>query len=84
MEFIRNSATAAAALRTGEGSSALAEITRLFLELGLKVDYQAMDWGTLSARARSTTGVRAGWTAIASAGPGWVLRFPAATSRWPG
>ena len=53
MEFISDSATAAAALRTGEGSSALAEITRLFLELGLKVDYQAMDWGTPSARARS-------------------------------
>jgi peptide/nickel transport system substrate-binding protein len=66
MEFISDSATAAAALRTGEGSSALAEITRLFLELGLKVDYQAMDWGTPSARARSTVG----WAGLGPAVPG--------------
>jgi len=34
-------------------SRAMAEVTRaLFQELGLNVDYQAMDWGTLSARAR--------------------------------
>src|SRR6185312_15131242 len=45
-------------------SHAMAEITRaLFQDLGLNVDYQTMDWGTLSARARSTDpAVRAGWS----------------------
>jgi peptide/nickel transport system substrate-binding protein len=55
---------------------AMAEITRaLFQELGLNVDYQAMDWGTLSARARSTDpAVRAGWSCYCV---GWAGLWPA-------
>ena len=54
----------------------MAEITRaLFQELGLNVDYQAMDWGTLSARARSTDpAVRAGWSCYCV---GWAGLWPA-------
>jgi peptide/nickel transport system substrate-binding protein len=55
---------------------AMSEVTRaLFLELGLNVDYQAMDWGTLSARARSTDpAVRAGWSCYCV---GWAGLWPA-------
>ncbi len=55
---------------------AMAEVTRaLFQELGLNVDYQAMDWGTLSARARSTDpAVRAGWSCYCV---GWAGLWPA-------
>jgi peptide/nickel transport system substrate-binding protein len=55
---------------------AMAEITRaLFQQLGLNVDYQAMDWGTLSARARSTDpAVRAGWSCYCV---GWAGLWPA-------
>lgn len=57
-------------------SRAMAEIVRaLFQELGLNVDYQAMDWGTLSARARSTDpAVRAGWSCYCV---GWAGLWPA-------
>lgn len=57
-------------------SRAMAEVTRaLFQELGLNVDYQAMDWGTLSARARSTDpAVRAGWSCYCV---GWAGLWPA-------
>lgn len=55
---------------------AMSEVTRaLFQELGLNVDYQAMDWGTLSARARSTDpAVRAGWSCYCV---GWAGLWPA-------
>jgi peptide/nickel transport system substrate-binding protein len=57
-------------------SRAMAEVTRaLFQELGLNVDYQGMDWGTLSARARSTDpAVRAGWSCYCV---GWAGLWPA-------
>lgn len=57
-------------------SRAMAEMTRaLFQELGLNVDFQAMDWGTLSARARSTDPtVRAGWSCYCV---GWAGLWPA-------
>jgi len=57
-------------------SHAMAEITRaLFQDLGLNVDYQTMDWGTLSARARSTDpAVRAGWSCYCV---GWAGLWPA-------
>jgi peptide/nickel transport system substrate-binding protein len=56
-------------------SRAMAEVTRAyFQELGLNVDYQAMDWGTLSARARSTDPtVRAGWSCYTV---GWAGLWP--------
>jgi peptide/nickel transport system substrate-binding protein len=56
-------------------SRAMAEIARaLFQQLGLNVEYQAMDWGTLSSRARSTDPtVRAGWTCY---GVGWAGLWP--------
>jgi peptide/nickel transport system substrate-binding protein len=55
---------------------AMAEITHaLFQQLGLNVEYQAMDWGTLSARARSTDpAVRAGWSCYCV---GWAGLWPA-------
>jgi peptide/nickel transport system substrate-binding protein len=54
---------------------AIAEVARaLFQQLGLNVDYQAMDWGTLSSRARSTDpAVRAGWGCY---GVGWAGLWP--------
>jgi peptide/nickel transport system substrate-binding protein len=54
---------------------AIADVTRaLFQQLGLNVDYQAMDWGTLSTRARSTDpAVRAGWACY---GVGWAGLWP--------
>jgi peptide/nickel transport system substrate-binding protein len=57
-------------------SHAMAEVTRaLFVQLGLNVDYQAMDWGTLSSRARSTDpAVRAGWSCYCV---GWAGLWPA-------
>ncbi len=57
-------------------SRAMAEVTRaLFQTLGLNVEYQAMDWGTLSARARSTDpAVRAGWSCYCV---GWAGLWPA-------
>ncbi len=57
-------------------SAAMAEITRAMLQdLGLNVDYQKMDWGTLSARARSTDpAVRAGWSCYCV---GWAGLWPA-------
>jgi peptide/nickel transport system substrate-binding protein len=56
-------------------STAMAEITRaMFLELGLNVDYQKMDWGTLSTRARSTNpAVLAGWSCYCV---GWAGLWP--------
>jgi peptide/nickel transport system substrate-binding protein len=55
---------------------AMSEVTRaLFQELGLNVDYQTMDWGTLSTRARSTDpSVRAGWSCYCV---GWAGLWPA-------
>jgi peptide/nickel transport system substrate-binding protein len=57
-------------------SAAMAEITRaMLLELGLNVDFQRMDWGTLSARQRSTDpAVRAGWSCFCV---GWAGLWPA-------
>jgi peptide/nickel transport system substrate-binding protein len=57
-------------------SAAMAEITRAyFQELGLNVELQKMDWGTLSARARSTDpAVRAGWSCYCV---GWAGLWPA-------
>lgn len=54
---------------------AMSEVARaLFQQLGLNVDYQAMDWGTLSSRARSTDpAVRAGWGCY---GVGWAGLWP--------
>jgi peptide/nickel transport system substrate-binding protein len=54
---------------------AMDEVARaLFQQLGLNVDYQAMDWGTLSSRARSTDpAVRAGWGCY---GVGWAGLWP--------
>lgn len=54
---------------------AIAEVTRgLFQQLGLNVETQAMDWGTLSSRARSTDpAVRAGWACY---GVGWAGLWP--------
>jgi len=54
---------------------AMSEVARaLFQQLGLNVDYQAMDWGTLSSRARSTDpAVRAGWSCY---GVGWAGLWP--------
>src|SRR5262249_40158004 len=56
-------------------SNAMAEITRAMMqELGLNVDYQKMDWGTLSARARSTDpAVQAGWQCYCV---GWAGLWP--------
>jgi peptide/nickel transport system substrate-binding protein len=56
-------------------ASAMSEITRAyFQELGLNVDYQKMDWGTLSARARSTDpAVQAGWSCYCV---GWAGLWP--------
>jgi peptide/nickel transport system substrate-binding protein len=56
-------------------SHAMAEVARsLFQQLGLNVEYQAMDWGTLSSRARSTDPtVRAGWSCY---GVGWAGLWP--------
>lgn len=55
---------------------AMSEMTRaLFQQLGLNVEYQTMDWGTLSARARSTDPkVRAGWSCYCV---GWAGLWPA-------
>jgi peptide/nickel transport system substrate-binding protein len=57
-------------------SAAMAEITRAyFQDLGLNVDLQKMDWGTLSTRARSTDpAVRAGWSCYCV---GWAGLWPA-------
>ena len=57
-------------------STAMAEVTRaMFLEVGLNVDYQKMDWGTLSARQRSTDpAVRAAWQCYCI---GWAGLWPA-------
>lgn len=54
---------------------AMSDVARgLFQQLGLNVDYQAMDWGTLSTRARSTDPtVRAGWACY---GVGWAGLWP--------
>jgi peptide/nickel transport system substrate-binding protein len=56
-------------------SHAMAEVVNaLFLELGLNVDYQSLDFGTLSARARSTDpAVRAGWSCYCI---GWAGLWP--------
>jgi peptide/nickel transport system substrate-binding protein len=56
--------------------NAMAEVTRaMFQELGLNVDLQKMDWGTLSARARSTDPtVRAAWSCYCV---GWAGLWPA-------
>lgn len=53
----------------------MSEITRAyFQELGLNVDYQKMDWGTLSTRARSTDpAVQAGWSCYCV---GWAGLWP--------
>jgi peptide/nickel transport system substrate-binding protein len=55
---------------------AMGEVTGALLQqLGLNVDTQAMDWGTLSARARSTDPtVRAGWGCYCV---GWAGLWPA-------
>lgn len=57
-------------------SRAMAEVTRdVFTQIGLNVDFQAMDWGTLSARQRSTDpAVRAGWSCFCV---GWAGLWPA-------
>ncbi|MDR3539273.1 MAG: ABC transporter substrate-binding protein [Acetobacteraceae bacterium] len=56
-------------------SHAMAEVTHtLFQQLGLNVDYQTMDFGTLSARARSTDpAVSAGWSCYCI---GWAGLWP--------
>jgi peptide/nickel transport system substrate-binding protein len=55
---------------------AMAEVTNgLFRQLGLNVDFQSMDWGTLSARQRSTDpAVMAGWSCFCV---GWAGLWPA-------
>ena len=55
---------------------AMGEVTAALLQqLGLNVDAQSMDWGTLSARARSTDpAVRAGWSCYCV---GWAGLWPA-------
>lgn len=55
---------------------AMGEVTgALMQQLGLNVDAQSMDWGTLSARARSTDpAVRAGWSCYCV---GWAGLWPA-------
>ena len=55
---------------------AMGEVTAaLMQQLGLNVDAQSMDWGTLSARARSTDPtVRAGWSCYCV---GWAGLWPA-------
>jgi peptide/nickel transport system substrate-binding protein len=54
---------------------AMGEVTGAVLQqLGLNLDSQAMDWGTLSARARSTDPtVRAGWSCYCV---GWAGLWP--------
>lgn len=56
-------------------SRAMAEVTRAtFQQIGLNVDFQSMDWGTLSARQRSTDpAVRAGWACYCV---GWAGLWP--------
>ncbi len=56
-------------------SRAMADVTHaLFQQLGLNVEYQSMDFGTLSARARSTDpAVRAGWSCYCI---GWAGLWP--------
>ena len=52
----------------------------LFQQLGLNVEYQSMDFGTMSARARSTDpAVQAGWSCYCV---GWA-RFLAEAIRGP-
>jgi peptide/nickel transport system substrate-binding protein len=55
---------------------AMGEVTAALLQqVGLNVDAQSMDWGTLSARARSTDAtVRAGWSCYCV---GWAGLWPA-------
>jgi peptide/nickel transport system substrate-binding protein len=55
---------------------AMGEVTGALLrQLGLNVDAQSMDWGTLSARARSTDpAVRAAWSCYCV---GWAGLWPA-------
>jgi peptide/nickel transport system substrate-binding protein len=55
---------------------AMGEVTGAFMQqLGLDVEAQSMDWGTLSARARSTDpAVRAGWSCYCV---GWAGLWPA-------
>jgi peptide/nickel transport system substrate-binding protein len=55
---------------------AMAEVTNgLFQQLGLNVDFQSMDWGTLSARQRSTDPkVMADWSCFCV---GWAGLWPA-------
>ncbi len=55
---------------------AMGEVTGALLrQLGLNVDAQSMDWGTLSTRARSTDPtVRAGWSCYCV---GWAGLWPA-------
>jgi peptide/nickel transport system substrate-binding protein len=54
---------------------AMAEVTNAtLLQLGLNVDFQSMDWGTLSARQRSTDpAVMAGWSCYCV---GWAGLWP--------
>lgn len=54
---------------------AMAEVTNATLmQLGLNVDFQSMDWGTLSARQRSTDpAVMAGWSCFCV---GWAGLWP--------
>ena len=56
-------------------SIAMAQVAQaLFKELGLVVDYQTMDYGTLAARSRSTDpAVRAGWSCYCIA---WAGLWP--------
>ncbi len=56
-------------------SRAMAEVTNAtFQQLGLNVDFQSMDWGTLSARQRSTDpAVMAGWQCYCV---GWAGLWP--------
>ena len=56
-------------------ASAMSAVMRAYLQdLGLNVDYQKMDWGTLSARARSTDpAVQAGWSCYCV---GWAGLWP--------
>jgi peptide/nickel transport system substrate-binding protein len=56
-------------------SRAMAEITNAtFQRIGLNVDFQSMDWGTLSARQRSTDpAVMAGWSCYCV---GWAGLWP--------
>jgi peptide/nickel transport system substrate-binding protein len=57
-------------------SHAMAEVTNAtLLQLGLNVELQSMDWGTLSARQRSTDpAVMAGWSCYCV---GWAGLWPA-------